>query len=250
MNLHGLIEAPKSVPGFNTLVERLSTEGSSSSVSVIDAAKPLLLAALWHRLKRPLVVITDRMETAHLLHQQMLAYLGGRAPIYVLPELDSLPYERLGSDRNTIHQRMAALQALNQRIPSGQSEAIAPIVIGSAYGFSTKTADPKQIKALSHTISRGERLDLLATIRQWTLMGYRVEPAVELPGDLSRRGGILDVFPPSSSNPVRLDFFDDTIDTIRYFDPESQRSLDPLQSIVITPATELIPQAEPSPQLT
>ena len=102
---------------------------------------------------------------------------------------------------------------------------------------------------LTHTIRRGGRLDPMRALRRWTRMGYRVEPAVEVPGDVSRRGGILDIFPPSSEQPVRIDLFGDTIDAIRFFDPESQRSLDPVQSVTITPATELPPEDDRPPRL-
>ena len=76
--------------------------GEEASASVIDGAKPLLLAALWRRLRRPMAVLVARAETARFLHEQTLAYAGEDAPAHVLPELDSTPYERLASDRSTV----------------------------------------------------------------------------------------------------------------------------------------------------
>ena len=248
MALHGLLELAETAPGFDGLAERLAA-GGEASAGMIDAAKPLLLAALWRRLRRPMAVIVARAETARLLHEQTLAYAGEDAPAYVLPELDSTPYERLASDRSTVSQRLAALWTLGASAESGRDGSAPPLLIGSAYAFASKTLDPKHMAGLTHTIRRGGRLDPMQALRRWTSMGYRVEPAVEVPGDVSRRGGILDIFPPSSERPVRIDLFGDTIDAIRFFDPESQRSLDPVQSVTITPATELPPEDDRPPRL-
>ena len=248
MALHGLLELAEAAPGFDGLAERLAG-GGEASAGMIDAAKPLLLAALWRRLRRPMAIIVARAETARLLHEQTLAYAGEDAPAYVLPELDSTPYERLASDRSTVSQRVAALWTLGASADSGRDGSTPPLLIGSAYAFASKTLDPKHMAGLTHTIRRGGRLDPMQALRRWTSMGYRVEPAVEVPGDVSRRGGILDIFPPSSERPVRIDLFGDTIDAIRFFDPESQRSLDPVQSVTITPATELTPEDDRPPRL-
>jgi len=238
MALQGLLKLAEAAPGFDALATRLAA-GEEGSAGVIDAVKPLLLAALWRRLRLPMAVVVARAETARLLHEQTLAYAGEDAPAYVLPELDSTPYERLASDRSTVSQRLAALWTLNAAGESGREASTPPMIIGSAYAFASKTLDPERMAELTHTVHRGGRLDPMQALRRWTSMGYRVEPAVEVPGDVSRRGGILDIFPPSSERPVRIDLFGDTVDAIRFFDPESQRSLDAAQSVTITPATEL-----------
>jgi len=75
---------------------------------------------------------------------------------------------------------------------------------------------------------------------QWQAMGYRLENIVEVPGNISHRGGIIDIYPPTSELPARLEFFGNTIDSIRLFDPANQRSLRAISSIAIAPATELL----------
>ena len=72
------------------------------------------------------------------------------------------------------------------------------------------------------------------------LMGYRLENIVEVPGTMSHRGGIIDVFPPTSELPVRLEFFGDTIDSLRTFDPATQRSVGKVPSVTLGPAAELL----------
>ena len=83
-------------------------------------------------------------------------------------------------------------------------------------------------------------IEPLKLLGRWETMGYRMENMVEVPGTISHRGGIVDIFPPTSDMPVRLDFFGDTIDNIRYFNPETQRSVESLSSVAIGPATELL----------
>ena len=79
-----------------------------------------------------------------------------------------------------------------------------------------------------------------ALLRSWTEMGYQRVNTVLEPGQFSKRGGILDVWPPAEKLPLRLDFFGDEIETIRQFDPASQRTVEKLNSILITPAREFI----------
>ena len=69
-------------------------------------------------------------------------------------------------------------------------------------------------------------------------MGYEVEDVVEVPGQMSKRGGIIDVFPPCSQLPVRIEFFGNQIESMRCFDPESQRSTSPVSSLIVTPAKD------------
>jgi transcription-repair coupling factor (superfamily II helicase) len=77
-------------------------------------------------------------------------------------------------------------------------------------------------------------------------MGYEMEDVVEVPGQMNKRGGIIDVFPPCSQLPVRIEFFGNQIEGMRGFDPESQRSTSPISSLIVTPAKEFIPMADSS----
>ena len=74
-------------------------------------------------------------------------------------------------------------------------------------------------------------------------MGYTVEPTVEIPGTISRRGGIVDIFPVAMDRPVRIEFFDDEVESIRHFDPGTQRSKKRrIKSFCVTPGLETLPQ--------
>ena len=87
----------------------------------------------------------------------------------------------------------------------------------------------------------GQRVNLNSLMRRWQSMGYRVERSVEIPGTVSRRGGILDVFSPGSDLPVRIELLGDEVESIRVFDPASQRSLESVDAALILPCQEALP---------
>jgi len=98
----------------------------------------------------------------------------------------------------------------------------------------------KDFIAGCHTIGVGTEIEPLELIGKWQDIGYRIENMVEVPGAVSRRGGIVDIYPPTSDLPARLEFLGDTIDSLRLFDPATQRSLNPVESIAVCPAAELV----------
>ena len=95
-----------------------------------------------------------------------------------------------------------------------------------------------QLRAASHDINTGMAVKPFDLLAKWQAIGYRLEATVDVPGTISHRGGIIDIFPPHSENPVRIEFFGNNIDSIRLFDPVSQRSIHQLPGIRVTPATE------------
>jgi transcription-repair coupling factor (superfamily II helicase) len=116
----------------------------------------------------------------------------------------------------------------------------APLVIASAPALMQKTTPYTDFTATCHSIKLGMDIEPFKLLSQWQAMGYRMENIVEVPGTISHRGGIIDIYPPTSDLPARLEFFGNTIDSIRLFDPTNQRSLKAVSSIAISPATELL----------
>jgi transcription-repair coupling factor (superfamily II helicase) len=109
-----------------------------------------------------------------------------------------------------------------------------------------KTTPYSDFTSACHTIKPEMDIDPFKLLGKWATMGYRIENIVEMPATMSHRGGIIDIYPPTSDLPVRLEFFGNTIESIRTFDPASQRSLTPLSSVAIGPATELLTTLEDS----
>jgi len=235
LDLTQLLHLIEEMPTYCQLVARLRQPNGSPRVAVLDAAKPYLIAALYHSLRRPIFVVTAQPEDGKKLYEQLLTWCHS-SQIKLLPEPDSLPYQRVASDTSTELERLQVLSALANIEPT----ADAPLVVASAPALMQKTTPHSNFTSASHTIKEGMNIEPLKLLSQWQAMGYRVESIVEVPGTMSRRGGIVDIYPPSSELPARLEFYGNTVDSIRLFDPANQRSQTRVPSIAIAPATEVL----------
>ena len=101
----------------------------------------------------------------------------------------------------------------------------------------------------SYTLRQGEQVELGEMLDMWRRLGYRFESAVYGPGVVSRRGGIIDIFPVGADLPARIEFWGNEIDSIRLFDPATQRSGDVVDSVQVTPAHEILPAMTPYGEL-
>ena len=236
-DLSRLLNLIEQMPVYRQLLEGLKKRGDSNVV-VLDAAKPYLIAALYESLRLPMLVVTAQPEGCKKLHEQLLSWCHS-SQVKLFPEPDALPYERLASDTATELERVQVLTSL-VGCNSGESDADAPLVVASAPAIMGKTPLHSDFISTCHTIKLGMNIDPLRLLGKWEAMGYRMESMVEVPGTMSHRGGIIDVYPPTSELPVRLEFFGDTIDSIRFFDPVTQRSTDKVSSVAVGPATELL----------
>lgn len=233
-DLNRLLELIENLPEYRQLLERLKTEESGMLVT-LAAARPYLAAALYRSLRRPLLLITAQPENARKIHEQLADWYP-QGDILLFPEPDALPYERLASDLAGEIERVRVLSAM---LGCGSADAV-PFVVASVPAITGKLPDAGEFSSLCHTIEIGTEVDPLVLLRRWQAMGYRMEDMVEVPGVVSRRGGIVDIFPPTSPQPVRLEFFGNIIDGIRCFDPATQRSVDRVNSITVGPAAELL----------
>ena len=220
----------------------------ASGATVRQGARSAFLASLWRRQRGPLLVITPRPDDARRLHDQLLTYLGEDQPIHLLPEPEVLPYERLAVDANTGNQRLTALAALAGAGRFGASEPdVLPLVICSVGSALLYTLPPELMAGVFPATGalslwkKGDRIRIETVLGQWLDLGYHNEPVVEAPGSFSHRGGILDVFPTGSEWPLRIELWADELDTIRYFDPVSQRSIRPADEVRLAPAREQLP---------
>jgi len=231
MDLTKLLNLTAEMPAYRQLLDELGDNASVGAI-ILDAAKPYLIAALYQSLPLPMIVITAQPEKSRRLYEQLLAWSNSKQ-IKILPEPDALPYERTISDASTEQERVQVLSALANI--NGDKN---PLVVASAPALMTKTTPYSDFTSACHSMKPGMDIEPLELLSKWQSIGYMMENLVEMPGMMSRRGGIVDIYPPTSDLPVRLDFFGNTIESIRTFDPASQRSLTPLSSIAIGPATE------------
>ena len=219
---------------------------SNESVTVRNGARAAYIAAAYKRLCLPTLILTPRPEDARRLHDQLLTYLGDSHPIHIFPSSDVLPFERLAVDLSTSHERLSALSALweaNHEEVSEQPIVIAPVVAVLRSVFSPELLSSVLASSpYGKGLKVGERIPKVEDLLQyWVSLGYRNQPLVESPGEFSQRGGILDIFPVNHGLPIRIELFDDEVDTIREFDPITQRSIRDVTLFTVIPAKEQLP---------
>ena len=230
--------------------------GDESGVTVRQGARAAFLASLWCRQNGPILVVTPRPDDARRLHDQLLTYLGEDQPIHLLPEPEVLPFERLAVDSNTGNQRLTSLAALAEAGNfAGPAPEVQPLVVCSVGSALLYTLPPELMAGVFPVTGelslwkKGDRVRIDALLGQWLDLGYHHEPVVEAPGSFSHRGGILDVYPTGSEWPLRIELWDNEIDTIRYFDPVSQRSIRPTDEVRLAPAREQLPSLAHQPTM-
>ena len=252
MSLSGLLQLlGDDFPGFPEGI-KVGTGQSKPQYAARRGVRPLYVATLWLQSQAPTLVLTPRAEDSRRLHDQLVTYVGESAPVHLLPEPEVLPFERLAVDARTVNQRLVALSSLSSW---EQGRPSAPLVIASTAAAMRFTLSPGVFEIPESDgdsclrVRSGQRVrSTEALLSAWVNHGYRHEPVVESPGSFSLRGGIIDVFPPQAENPFRLELWDDEVDTIRAFDPFTQRSLPTgegspaVQHIDIIPAREQLPE--------
>ena len=233
MNITQLLTLAGEMAGFDTLLQGLKQTNSVKRLTVIDNAKPFVIAAVQNALEMPLLVVTARPETAKKLQQQLSVWTGGRVALF--PETAALLYQPLVSDISTEQERLQVLSELVAFKEGGKP----PLVVTSAKALMQKTIGLSDFNSAQHSLKQGMNTEPLALVRRWQEIGYRLENVTEMPGTISRRGGIVDIYPLSGELPVRLEFFGNIIDSLRFFDPVSQRSLQNIERVEIGAAAEL-----------
>ena len=248
MALTGLLSLFAAQPRMRRHLWNLDRAGAAGAVAIDGDHQAVYVAALWQMQQRPVVVIAPRLEDARRLHDQLIEYLGDEAPAYLLPEPEVLPFERLAVDARTGNQRLTALAALAS-YDNTTADGPIPLVVTSLASALRLTLPPKLTIGRHpsapgvHELVKGQRIASMdGLLAAWVELGYLREPQVEVPGTFSLRGGILDVFPANAGLPYRVELWDDEVDTIRRFDPETQRSVGDAHQVNIVAAREQLPE--------
>lgn len=234
MNLSGLLPPLIHTTAYPRLLDELQAhDRTERRLPLIRAARPYVLAALARDLSQPLVVVTGRVDTAGVLVDALRAYTGEPSRILRFPEPPVLFYERAPWPKETVCERLAVLAALT-------SSSLPPVVVTSVRALMQRTLPPRSFRANLRAFKKGQFIALAKTLLGWVGMGYERATVVEAPGQFSARGGILDIFPPASPYPVRIELFGEEIESLRRFDPALQRSQDALDQAIISPASEAL----------
>ena len=212
------------------------------------AARLPVLAALHHDLGRPILLITDRSDHALALFDELGLWI--KSPRYHFAEPNPLFYEQAAWGVTTRRERLQTLTALaSYHLPFAQKPEVPPIFVTSARSLTTRTLPRRDFLKACKKLTSGQTTQPDVLLRSWVETGYQRVNTVLEPGQFSRRGGIMDIWTAAEKLPVRLDFFGDEIETIRRFDPATQRTVEKLESILITPAREYIATGDQDAEL-
>ncbi|MFZ0961692.1 MAG: transcription-repair coupling factor [Terriglobia bacterium] len=237
---------------FQPLLEHASVRAAVAALTTPDGqplavsgltptAKAMVVAALAHRVKRPVVVLTPDNEAAQNYGQSASTFLewlepGAAGSVQILPALDCSPYEGRSPHAEIQEQRAVALGSLAR---GGVRLIFAPVA--AAMGRFREAAF---YTSLTLRLKVGDELNLDDLVEHLRSVGYEPGEPVVAVGQYSVRGGIVDVFPPEAEWPFRLEFFGDQLESVREFDPSSQRSRKPVPQALLLPLSE----AQRSPQ--
>ncbi len=231
-------------PAFQEILAHLLRRGQGQETNdqplalagLTPTAKAMYLALLWQMTERPMLVITDGSQSAEVmteLAETFFDLLIGRPEAgrpQLLPALDVLPGQNLSPHSEIAGQRATGLW----RIASGK----APITIAPAGSALLRIHPGDYYKRLAVELRTGEELPLETIEAHLKSIGYERREPVEMTGEYSIRGGILDVYPAGQARPLRVEFFGDEIESIRRFDVDSQRSVMKVTEAQVLPLAE------------
>ncbi|WP_326542355.1 transcription-repair coupling factor [Pseudorhodoferax sp.] len=223
------MDLPKLIPGKRFTLPR--PPGSADA---------LLLARLAEREKagRKVVAIvtSDATDAQRLLEE--LPFFAPSLRCALFPDWETLPYDTFSPHQDLISERLATLWRLYAGAAQGDPQAGVDVVLVPATTALYRVAPPSFLAGTTFQFKAKQRLDEARLKSQLTLAGYNHVTQVVSPGEYAVRGGLIDLFPMGSPVPYRVDLFDDEIDSIRTFDPDSQRSLYPVPEVRLLPGRE------------
>src|SRR6185437_8023272 len=239
-------------PSFEQARRHLALARGRRRVSgLTSTARALYLPLFARAADVPVVMVVADNKAADALQVALQAgceLTGAMAPnrVLKLPSHDVLPFENMSPHAEIQEARAATLWKMAYH-PSAQ-ETLAPgapgsggasIVIAPVESAAMKLFPAPFYAGLAQVLRRGEEVDVETLLAHLASVGYSPADMVEMPGQYTRRGGILDVYSPEADRPVRFEFFGDEIETIRKFDPETQRSSTHLEEARLLPLTEI-----------
>ncbi|MGC1105658.1 MAG: transcription-repair coupling factor [Candidatus Acidiferrales bacterium] len=228
-------------PEVEEAFDRLRRGGRGVTLSgLTDPAKALVAALAVQALLKPVIFLVETNEKAEEfcpLVEYFLRALGkAAAHVMVLPAHEVLPYNRQSPHAEISEARASTLW----RLTSNEADLVIAPVTAAVW----RLREPQFYSSLALGLARGEDIPREEFLEHIVSVGYESTETVEMPGQFAVRGGIIDVFPPEAERPVRLELLGDTLESIREFDPNTQRSTGPLERVTLLPLADYPRSAE------
>lgn len=229
--MHFLVDLIAAVPALKGLGRSAGRKVERHHVHGVGGGHQALLGAVLGRDDNPLLVITPGEKEALQIAENLGQLLPGRG-VFLLPSWELFPVQVVAYSKNIIVPRLRALEAL----VGGRN----PVIVAPVEGLARRLPPPEVLRNSIFTLRRNEEISLVGLRARLGTLGYEAVARVEGEGQFTARGGILDVFPPTSESPVRLEFWGDEIVSLRLFDPETQRSEVEVEEVSIAPLHEVV----------
>ncbi len=230
-----LLSFLKNIPEYQLLLKSIDRREAAAVTGLGQINRSHLIAGLRREFQRPIVVICQDDMTAKRLQQELAAFLGENAP--VLPSRELTLYDTAVVSRAWEQKRLKQLSDL----ASGRTG----LQIMTWESLSQRTIPPAVLNKAAFTLEVGQEYPLEELTERLLHAGYTRCGMVEGPGQFALRGGIVDIYSPAEERPFRAEFFGDELDTMGYFDPDTQRRTDNTDSVVILPVGETQPRLHP-----
>ncbi len=233
-------------PTFTHFIENQITSGEFVRfIGLAASAKTLVAARMQQRLRRPVLVVTSDAETAEAWADDLEHFGIDAAGLF--PMTETLPYEPeepvigiIARQYATLYSILAGRDATATSAPESSDEKPLPFVVAPVEALQRKVISPDTLRQRILTYNWGEQFDLNAVIEKLIDMGYERQSMTEARGEFSVRGHIVDIFTPQYDHPLRFDLFGDEIESLRFFDPVTQRSFPDgkeLEQVTLLPAS-------------
>jgi len=221
------------------LVDRLGRSESLAVSGVFGSSLAFLLALVRKRLEKPFVLVTRGAREAEEVVGDLETLGGG--DVYHFPAWETLPEEAVEPHQDILGDRFLVLESLlAQKAKGGNHNAIPPsIIVTTPSALAQRVVMPESLAGEMKHLSRGAHLSLEDLAEYLEKGGYRRVEMVEEKGEYCTRGGIVDLFPPASEYPVRLEFSGDEVATLRTFHTQTQRTISELDTATVAPFSEL-----------
>lgn len=230
-----LLSVLKTIPEYKLLLESVNRQESAAVTGIGQINRSHLIAGLCRDTGRPVVILCQDDMAAKRLQEELKAFLGESAPI--LPSRELTLYDTAVVSRGWEQKRLRQLYDL----AAGRTQ----LQIMSWEAMSQRTMPKDVLTAAAFTLETGKEYQIDQLLNRLTGAGYSRCAMVEGPGQFAVRGGILDVYSPAADRPFRAEFFGDELDTMGYFDPDTQRRTENVDEVTILPVGETQPKLHP-----
>ena len=228
------------IQGYSDLIGKLQGEIEQIPLSLPRSVRLPFMAALQNDTAKPILFITSRPDRLQSMHEEY-GFWSKTDDHLIFAEPTLLFYEKANWDVDTRRDRLQTLVSLAKSfLPYQKSQSLSPVIFASIKSIMTRTTPRRDFLSACSVLRVQTSTTMNALAQKWVAIGYSAVEIVVSEGQFSKRGGLMDIWPVNYDNPIRVDFFGEDIETIRTFDPATQRTINSIEEIFIPPANEAI----------